>query len=173
MVALSRVPYGPVDSDDSLIRLSWRTTGELVNECRRLTAEELERLPIHMRREEVCEGRLVPYRLSVRLDGREVIEETVRGAGAREDRPLYVFREVAVPPGSYHLEVSWEGDRPADGPARLEASADYRAGEGVGDLAIDASLRLEAGDVALITYDVDRRELIAVGRGIVSTTVRR
>jgi hypothetical protein len=60
---LSQVPYEPGSSDDAMIRLSWRARGARVEECRPLTAEELERIPSHMQREEICEGTVLPYRL--------------------------------------------------------------------------------------------------------------
>lgn len=201
MAALSRVPYDATSADHALIRLSWRTTGEFVDECRRSTPEELERLPVHMRREVVCEGRMVPYHLRVTLDGRVVAEETVRAAGARQDRPLYVHREIRVAPGEYHLAIVWERDDdpsveatapgslvtgPADPtipvpdePAETGTSAsggtgsspgtatgsDRTDGPAVGDggPAFEGRLRLEAGEVALVTYDPDRRVFVARG----------
>ncbi|MBI2535483.1 MAG: hypothetical protein HYW06_00585, partial [Gemmatimonadetes bacterium] len=96
---LSQVPYDAAGDVDAVVRLAWRTRGTRVEECRRLTAAERERLPIHMRQEEVCQGRTVPYRLVVVLDGRSVVNEAVYPSGARADRPLYVYHEFAVRPG--------------------------------------------------------------------------
>ncbi len=54
--ALSQVPYRTESADQAWIRLSWRVSTPRIEECRTLTAEELAELPIHMRRDEVCEG---------------------------------------------------------------------------------------------------------------------
>src|SRR6266542_87023 len=81
--ALSRGPYTPDRADNAIVRLAWRARGERVEQCRRLTEEELERLPAHMRQEEQCEGRILPYRLQVRVDGAGVLHELVLAAGAR------------------------------------------------------------------------------------------
>jgi hypothetical protein len=190
IAGLSRIPFDATRDDRALVRLSWRTPGELVAECRRLSAEELERLPIHMRREEVCEGRLVPYRLQVDIDGRRVIDDTVRAAGAREDRPLYVFRELPVPPGRHRVEVLWEQVRAGEPEPGGAASADPGTDAEMGDpslvghrvadsrppsaaprrLTLQVELLLQSGEVALVTYDVDRRVLVAGGRGLVSVT---
>jgi hypothetical protein len=89
----TRVPYRFSESDEAVLRLSWRLRGVRVEECRRLTAGELERLPAHMRREEVCEGRIAPYRLTLEIDGHQVEDGLVHASGARADRPLYVYRE--------------------------------------------------------------------------------
>lgn len=170
LAALSRVPYDATGRDDSLIRLSWRTPGELVSECRQLTAEEQAQLPAHMRREEVCEGRIVPYRLRVNLDGREVVSELVRAAGAREDRPLYVYRELFVTPGEHRIEVHWEQERTGSGPGGAMGAERANGNQAVGGpLTLEARLDLQSREVALITYDLDDRRLVARGRGIVES----
>jgi hypothetical protein len=157
-VALSRVPYGDSDAGAATLRITWRAPGERVEECRTLSAEELEALPVHMRRERICERRFLPYRLQVDLDGRRVIDEVVRPAGAQEDRPLYVFRELDLEPGSHRVEVRWARE---DG---LERTSEGTTG--TGPLSLEASLRLEPGDVALVTYDPVRRILATAGRGV-------
>jgi hypothetical protein len=142
VAALSRVPYTPEPGDHARVRLSWRVPGEYVEECRTVSAAERESQPVHMRRERVCEGRLLPYRLSVRLNGEPVLEETVRAAGAREDRPLYVFRDLDLPPGEYRLEIDWRAEAAPDSARRL---------------GLAATLSLAAREIALVTYDPNVR----------------
>ena len=67
LAALSLVPYTAEPGDRAVVRLAWRTRGERVRACRRLTPDELARLPQHMRQEEVCERRILPYRLRVEI----------------------------------------------------------------------------------------------------------
>lgn len=123
LVALSDGTLHGPDSHDGLLRLSWRAVGRRVEECRAPTATELEALPPHMRPERICEGRLEPFDLTVRIDGETVIEREVRPAGAREDRPTYVFDEVRLAPGSHRLEVVFaEAPGGASPPLRLETS---------------------------------------------------
>src|SRR5690606_17215189 len=103
-----------------------------------------------------CEGRIVPYHLRVRLNGAVVVDEIVRAAGAREDRPLYVYRALEVEPGRYRLEVSWESER-----GGAEPDPDSGSGHRVPPrLSLDADLELRQGEISLITYDLDRREFV-------------
>lgn len=149
LAALSDVPYDAGSSDQALVRLSWRVRGERVEECRRLAREELAARPAHMRQAEVCQGRVLPYRLTVALNGETVVDRLVHAAGAREDRPIYVFQEIAVRPGDYDLSVAFE-----------------RQGGGVDQAATPAALRLASAvslrsrEVALIGYDAGRRVLL-------------
>jgi len=111
LVYCTALPYQQESSEEALIRLSWRTVGERVEECRTPSEEELAALPPHMRQGEICEGAMVPFRLRVAVDGASVFDGPVHTAGARGDRPAYVFHEFRVPPGPHHLQVRFEVDR--------------------------------------------------------------
>jgi hypothetical protein len=217
VAALSRVPYdaaqrtlsgssatgeaasetamegvGPADATPevpAVLRFSWRAASRLVEECRRLSDEDLARLPVHMRREEVCEGRLLPYRLRVTLNDRLVVDEIVEPAGARGDRPLFVFHELVVRPGEYRVEVEWERVRPDFGGGGEARNASGSTGSSpspsvprpVGaaetgtpaELELQATVRLEPRGVALVTYDPGERLLVARGQGIVAVESER
>ena len=144
--ALARLPYASPDADTALLRLSWRVraTGEEV--CRKLSDEELEALPVHMRRPEVCERDNREYELLVSVDERVVADTTVTGAGVHADRPLFVFREVRLAPGRHIVEVTF---RPSD------ADAATTGADGVEKVRYDliTEIGVQPGDVVLITRD--------------------
>jgi hypothetical protein len=148
VAAGSQLPYTPPASETATLRLSWRARGERVEECRKLSVEEQERLPAHMRRDEVCEGRILPSQLWVEVDGRVLVDDPVYAAGARGDRPLYVLRELPLPPGRHVLRVRFSRDGNGTGgavPPLLELSG---------------TLDLAPAEVALVTYDPDARALV-------------
>jgi hypothetical protein len=88
-----------------------------------------------MRRDEICERRLQPWRLEVTLDGSPVVDDTVRATGAREDRPLYVFRQLPLSPGTHALRAVFTP-----------------IGEsGRAPLGLDASVTIEPREVVLVT----------------------
>ena len=135
-------PYQVEADDDGLIRLSWRAVGQRVEQCRTPTEEELAALPAHMRRQEICEGRMTPFRLSVRIDGVDVLDERILPSGTRQDRPVYVFREFPVPPGSHRLELRFAEEVP-EGAGR----------EPRPPLGLDETLELAPRAIALVTLD--------------------
>lgn len=151
--ALSRVPYSLESAERAAVRLSWRSPSTRVEVCRRLSPEELAGRPRHMRQPEVCEGRLLPYRLSVLLDGEEVLRESVEPAGARRDRPLYVFRELSLRPGRHRLAVRFA-------PGEVPASGAGSDGEAPPTLTLDTLLTLPPSGVALVTYSEATRRLV-------------
>lgn len=147
MAALSRVPYEPAGADDAMIRLSWRLRAEPVTTCRPLSDEERVRLPVHMQRDTVCTGGIPPHRLRVEIDGRSLEDALVVAGGAREDRPLAVFREFRVPPGPHDVLVEF---RPEAG-----SGAD---GDGLGPTRFPVVL--EEGEVTLLTVDARSGRLV-------------
>jgi hypothetical protein len=154
--ALTRAPYTMEDSADAELRLTWRARASQVEECRRLTEAEQEALPVHMRREVICEGRVASYRLEVRVDGEVRHGATIRGAGARGDRPLYVFDAMRLPPGRHEVEVVFE----RIGTAADTSAAPPRSGSVPDRLELREDVELATGDVALVTYDATERRLV-------------
>jgi hypothetical protein len=163
--ALSRLPWDAGRSNTAVVRLAWRTTGERIKECRRLTEEELEKIPVHMRREEECTEREIPYRLVVGVDGASQVDAVVHAAGARHDRPLYVFRETPVPPGRHWVTVGFT--RTAEPPAGTE-----EGGETPAALSLDTTVTLVSRQILLITYDPEARRLM-IDRPATGLTVPR
>lgn len=146
VAGLSRLPWTASGDTGAMLRLSWRLPALEVERCRGLTEEELERLPAHMRTPEVCEGEPVPYVLTVRIDGTTRIADTLRAAGFRSDRPVYVLREIPAAPGPHDLFVEMS-------PAGPDAS--------VGEvLTLVTDVRLDSGQILLITYDANEGRLV-------------
>jgi hypothetical protein len=149
--ALSQVPYRAESAGQAWIRLSWRVSAPRIEECRTLTTEELAELPVHMRRDEVCERTGIPYRLRIVLNGEGVEETMIRGAGTRGDQPIYVYRELRVEPGRQRMEIS----------LTPEAGGDASAGDAaVETLELVEDLDLADGDVALITRSEDGKLVV-------------
>ena len=150
---LSFAPYTTEREAVAVVRLAWRARGERVRDCHRLTPEELAKLPVHMRQEEVCEGRVLPFRLAVDLDDSAVVNQLIHGAGAREDRPLYVFQDLAVRPGEHRISVRFtlEGGPQEHDATRLATPR---------RLALDTTLSLAPRQVLLVTYDEEREQLV-------------
>ncbi len=104
-IQLSAVNYRLPEVDQGLLRLAWRASAQGEQVCRPITAEEIARLPVHMRTEEVCERPPALWELVVSLDGEILVHRTLEGAGARQYTPISIFEEWPLPPGVYDLDV--------------------------------------------------------------------
>ena len=157
IAALSGVPYAAEPAQHAVIRLAWRARGERDRRCRHLSPEELAKLPAHMRQEEVCERRILPYRLRVAVDDVTVVNEEVRAGGASADRPLFVFRDLAVSPGMHALSITFERETITEHSETEEEEDHYR--ETPPRLTLDDSVRVSARSILLVTYDDERQRL--------------
>ncbi len=144
----SRLPFAVETRDDARIRLSWRALPERIEECREPSAEELAKLPPHMRRPRICEGRTLPFLLQVTLDGETRLDARIQPAGVRGERPAYVFRELRVAPGEHRLTVRFAAQPDGPAPQGLRAP-----------LVLEETVRLAPGSVLLVTYDPDTDRL--------------
>lgn len=149
---LSRVPMSGARETEAVLRLSWRTTGLRVEECRRRTEQELATLAEHMRTPEVCVGRGADYELRVNVDGAVVVRDTIVPSGARHDRPVYVFEDLALGPGRYRVEVEFTALVP---PGYEVEDAQIRYSWG-------GEVRLEPREIGLITLDPSGRALVGM-----------
>jgi hypothetical protein len=182
---LSRMPYRFHGDDRALIRLAWSARPERIETCRRPSEEELARLPAHMREREVCEGTSARYRLQVIRDRTVVLDEIVRGAGLRHDRPVYLLRDLPTMPGPHQLEVRFERidsvGAAVSAPAAEPEVADTQDGGLPGRerheaeehrrrrlesvppaLSLADTLALRPREVLLITYQPESRSLITI-----------
>jgi hypothetical protein len=156
---LSGVSYRAETAQHAIVRLAWRARGERERRCRRPTAEELSKLPAHMRPEEICERGIVPYRLRVTLDDRPVVDELVRAGGALGDRPLFVFHELPVSPGVHRLTVTFERDDAPVDDRESDAGETHGARETPRRLTLAETIPLAPGAIVLVTYDYERQRL--------------
>ena len=150
----SVVPITPAATDDAVLRLAWRARPDRVEDCRALDEEAQQRLPAHMRQQKICDGKPASYRLEVRLDHQVLADEIVHAAGLRQDRPIYVLREMPVTPGEHHLLVRF---------LRQEADATEQPGSVPASLVLDRRVRVGPRSVLLVTYEPERREFVAMG----------
>lgn len=151
--ALSRAEYEATPPDRAELLLAWRARVPRVEECRRLSEAEQAELPAHMRREQVCEGRVASYELQVEVDDDVRDRSIIEGAGARGDRPLYVFRRIPVEPGRHSVRVTFQ---------RVGGGGSAGATEGVvpDRLLLHERVEIGARDVLLVRYDPAARELL-------------
>lgn len=107
MAWMSAAPVPLAGAESALLRLSWSARPERIEKCRMLSDEELARLGEHMRQRTECEGQFATYALRVDIDGSRMHESLVRGAGLRNDRPIYLLEDFNVGAGHRRVHVSF------------------------------------------------------------------
>ncbi|MCC6244228.1 MAG: hypothetical protein IT353_15400 [Gemmatimonadaceae bacterium] len=177
----SAAPLPYHTAHDARLRLSWSARPERIEVCRTLSDEELAKLAEHMRQRVACEGVFASYTLRIDVDDQTIDESVIRGAGLRNDRPLYLLRDYPVPPGQHRFRVSLTRREKTDNDAAAFAKAvvpDVDTGLYAGraqreaiehsrraqnaippQLMLDTVFSLTAQRVALVTFNAEHRTL--------------
>jgi len=188
----SSLPTAPNGSAGGVLRLAWTARPERVENCRTQSEEELSKIPAHMRQAVVCEGTTAAYRLEVSHDGSVVLDQIVRAGGWRHDRPLFVSHDIPLPPGDALINVRFVRiDAPGSAATVKPSATDGDQAEKAGErhsttmdpdrrrredeerrhlqgevapalLSFERRLRFVPRQVILVTYDSERRELVAL-----------
>lgn len=158
------------DAQHGLLRLAWRTSGEKVRICKELSDAEKAKIPVHMRRDAGCVSRVMPYRLSVTVDGKLVENRAIEPAGIHGDRPLFVQAEMVRAPGPAAVHIDFAPDltllHEAVGtrdPAWEAAAAKATR------FTLDRNIDVRAGRIALVALDRAGKELVVYGADPTST----
>lgn len=178
--ASSLTPLQVTSVGESVLRLSWTARPERIEQCRRMTDEQLAQRPAHMQMRWECEGHFARYLLTVAVDGKVMATDTVQGGGLRNDRPMHLFREYPLTPGERQVAVtlhridapspaetepdeSVEGAGAADRETREAQERRGRRAEALPEtVVIDSALRVPAGKVLLVTYQTTTQKLVVV-----------
>lgn len=89
----------------ALIKLSFIHHGQRLQPCRRLSAEELAKLPPNMRAPLSCPRERAPIVVEVDIDGAPALREIVESTGLSRDGAGSVYRRMETPAGVHRIAV--------------------------------------------------------------------
>lgn len=136
--------YHPIGTDEAMIKISVSRVGKPVGECRKLTEEELAKLPPNMRRAEECPRERSPLTMQVHLDGKEVLKRVAQPGGLSKDGAASIYERLVVPAGEHEMQVSFNDDVRPGAPT-------YERQEGV---------TLVPGQVLVVDFDASKGGIV-------------
>jgi hypothetical protein len=84
-------------------------------ECRRLSPEEIAKLPPNMRKVQDCPRGRRPIHVELELSGRKVFDASLSPTGVAGDGPSRVYQRFVVPAGSYKVVARMRDTPRTDG----------------------------------------------------------
>ena len=121
--------YRQIPQGSAVVMLSFIHGADRKAECRRLTPEEIQKLPPNMRRIQECPRGRRPIYVELDLAGKTVFRASLPPTGIAGDGPSKVYERFVVPAGSYDIAVRMRDTPRLDGfdherRARVALSAD-------------------------------------------------
>jgi len=123
-------PYHPLGADQALIKISVTRLGQPVGECRRLSAEELAKLPPNMRDPVQCPRERSPLKMEVSVGGVTVLKRVAPPTGLSKDGASAIYERLVVPSGLQQIDVQFSDDaRPGAMVYQHQARVDLAPGK--------------------------------------------
>lgn len=106
VVGISQATYVAPSAAGPELVVSFRHAGRSEDRCREVSPEEMEKLPPHMRRAQVCDRGRAPVRLRVEVDGVVVVERPYAASGLAGDGPSIAIETVPLAPGAHDVTIA-------------------------------------------------------------------
>ena len=107
--------YRQISRGSAIVMLSFVHGADRKAECRRLTPEEIQKLPPNMRRVQECPRARRPVYVELDLGGKTVFQANLPPTGIAGDGPSKVYERFVVPVGKHDIAVRMRDTARSDG----------------------------------------------------------
>jgi len=94
-----------INEGQAMVSVSFSHAGQRIGECRRLTQQELDKLPPNMRKLEDCPRERLPVRVVFSSDDNMLYEAVLQPSGFWHDGESSVYRRLSLPAGKQRLFI--------------------------------------------------------------------
>jgi len=107
--------YRQFPSGSAIVILTFVHGADRKADCRRLSPQEIEKLPPNMRRVQDCPRARRPIYVELDLGGRTAFRESLPPTGIASDGPSRIYQRFIVPAGKYDIAVRMRDTPRAEG----------------------------------------------------------
>lgn len=107
--------YQQVPEGMAQIKISFRHGGVRVEDCKKLSSEEIAKLPLKERRPNTCTRERVPISVEISIDGKVAYAAVLQPSGLSRDGPSETYDKILVPAGPHHLEARLRDSKRTEG----------------------------------------------------------
>ena len=97
-----------IEDDEAMITVAFGHAGDTRKACRRLSQEELMKLPPNMRKPEDCPRERSPIFIEALLDGKTIFSKTMMPPGIFSDGSVNIYYNSKVPAGKHTFEIKMD-----------------------------------------------------------------
>ena len=97
--------YRQIPAGSGVMMLTFVHSADRRSECRRLSPEEIAKLPPNMRRVQECPRGRRPVYVELDIDGKNVYRASLPPSGIAGDGPSRVYQRIVLPAAQYDIAV--------------------------------------------------------------------
>jgi len=97
-----------IEDDEAMITVAFGHAGETLEECRRLSQEELSKLPPNMRKPDDCPRERSPIIIEAMLDGEIIYNKTMLPPGVFNDGGVNIYFNSKIPAGKHSFKIKMD-----------------------------------------------------------------
>lgn len=94
-----------INDNEAMITVAFAHAGKTLKECRRLSQEELMKLPPNMRKPDDCPRERSPITIEATLDGKTIYSQTMQPPGIFNDGGVNIYYSSKVPAGKHSFKI--------------------------------------------------------------------
>lgn len=111
----SKPLYRYFPEDRAQIKLSFVHGAARSEDCRRLTSQEIAKLPPNERRPNTCARERIPARIQIVVDDRMLYDAVLQPTGIANDGPMRTYQKFVVAPGQHTITARLRDSKRAEG----------------------------------------------------------
>lgn len=113
--------------DEAVVTMAFSHAGDLREPCRKISAEEMAKLPPNMRKPQECPRERSPITIEMFVDGQMLYNDSLPPPGLFEDGGVDIYFSGKIPAGQHHFEIKMDDSvREAGFNHRLEQDISIR-----------------------------------------------
>lgn len=133
-----------IDQGQAMISVSFSHAGQRVGACRKLSQEELNKLPPNMRKLNDCPRERLPVKVLLTSDGQPLYEAVLLPSGFWNDGESSAYRRLPVPAGVQRLFVGMSDSVREDG----------------FDYTLEQEVILQPGEHLVVNFDNNQQQFV-------------
>jgi len=107
--------FSLIDEGQAMVSVSFSHAGQRIRECRKLSQEELNKLPPNMRKLDDCPRERLPVRVLFSSNGKPLYEALMQPSGFWSDGESSIYRRMPLEAGRHTLFVGMTDSGRSDG----------------------------------------------------------
>jgi len=109
-------PYHQLEENQALITFTMSHVGKHVTECKKMSYEELMKLPPNMRKPMDCPRERSPVVMELQLNDEVIFSHTAQPLGLYKDQGIDIYQNIKVSAGKHRIKAMLNDDVKVEGP---------------------------------------------------------